>query len=124
MGTFDVVLTNGVFHHIPPSQRAAAFAVIRNALQPCGIFGFFENNPWNPGTRYIMSRVAFDRDAITITPREAKRLLVVNGLKPQRFASLFYFPAALALLRPLEPYMAGLPLGGQYLFLCQKANAL
>lgn len=124
LGAFDVVLTNGVFHHIPPAQRAAAFTVVRKALQPHGVFGFFENNPWNPGTRYIMSKVEFDRDAITITPREARRLLAENGLQAQRFASLFYFPASLALLRPLERYLTRIPLGGQYLYLCQKANAL
>ncbi len=34
--------------------------------------------------------------------------------------SLFIFPAALAALRPLEPALCKLPLGGQYLVLCRK----
>ncbi len=34
------------------------------ALPPAGwnIF-FLENNPWNPGTRYVMAHCAFDEDA-------------------------------------------------------------
>ena len=119
LGQFDLVLTNGVFHHIPPTERAAAFEVVRAALKPSSIFAFFENNPWNPGTSYIMSRVEFDRDAITITPREARSLLHAHGFTPTHFASLFYFPSSLALLRPLERWVRSLPLGGQYLYICR-----
>ncbi len=88
-------------------------------MKPDGVFAFFENNPWNPGTRYIMSRVDFDRDAITITPREARRLLEDHGFCPIRFASLFYFPSSLAFLRPLERWLKSLPFGGQYLHICK-----
>jgi len=118
LGQFDLILTNGVFHHIPPDDRTAAFAAIKSAVKPTGIFAFFENNPWNPGTRYIMSRVEFDRDAITITPKEARRLLEDHGFSPIRFVSLFYFPASLAFLRPLERWLRSLPFGGQYLYIC------
>ena len=34
--------------------------------------------------------------------------------------SLFVFPGALAFLRPLEPWLCKLPLGGQYLVLARK----
>lgn len=121
-GKFDLIFTNGVFHHIPPAGRPDALALIRHSLQPSGVFAFFENNPWNPGTRYIMSRVEFDRDAITITPRESKLLLTRNGFAPRCFASLFYFPAALAFLRPVEKYLRAIPLGGQYLHVCQMGK--
>jgi len=118
LGQFDLILTNGVFHHIPPDDRTAAFSAIKGATKPTGIFAFFENNPWNPGTRYIMSRVEFDRDAITITPTEARCLLEDHGFSPIRFVSLFYFPASLAFFRPLERWLRSLPFGGQYLYIC------
>jgi len=117
LGQFDLVLTNGVFHHIAPADRGRAFTTVRRALHPSGIFAFFENNPWNLGTRYIMSRVEFDRDAITITPGEARRLLRQHGFATKQFASLFYFPSALAGLRPLEKWLGRLPFGGQYLYI-------
>lgn len=119
LGQFDLVLTNGVFHHIPPTDRAAAFAVVKAAMKPSGIFAFFENNPWNPGTCYIMRRVEFDRDAITITPREALCLLEDHGFSTIRFASLFYFPSSLAFFRPLERWLRSVPFGGQYLYICR-----
>src|SRR5262249_42684830 len=52
-GDFDLAFTNGVFHHIPPAERPAALRQIRAALRPSGLFAFWENNPWNPGTRYV-----------------------------------------------------------------------
>lgn len=117
---FDTAFCNGVFHHIAPAERPAAVAWVHRALVPGGVFAFWENNPWNPGTRYIMSRVEFDRDAITLSPPESRRLLRAGGFEILRTQSLFWFPRALAALRPLERLLAPIPLGGQYLVLCRK----
>lgn len=119
-GTMDLAFTNGVFHHIPPAERKACLAGVRRSLHPRGLFAFWENNPWNPGTRYVMSNCAFDENAITISPREARKLLTEAGFKILRTDSLFYFPRWLGFLRPLDRWLHGLPLGGQYLVLCQN----
>lgn len=120
-GPFDTAFCNGVFHHIPPADRAGAVAAVHAALRPGGVFAFWENNPWNPGTRWVMSRIPFDRDAITLTPPESRALLRAGGFEVLRSDSLFWFPRALAALRPLERLLAGIPLGGQYLVLCRRA---
>jgi SAM-dependent methyltransferase len=119
-GSADVAFVNGVFHHIPPPDRAEALAYVRRTLKPGGLFAFWENNPWNPGTRYIMSRVSFDANAITITPPEARSLLRDAGFGIVGTDFLFYFPRALRVLRPLERVLSSLPLGGQYLVLCRS----
>lgn len=119
-GEFDLVYTNGVFHHIPPVERAGALLYVRRALKAGGLFAFWENNPWNPGTRYTMSRNEFDRDAVMLSPPQARRMLSAAGFRVLRSDSLFYFPRQLAFLRGLEPHLARLPLGGQYLVLCRK----
>ncbi|MGH9823701.1 MAG: class I SAM-dependent methyltransferase, partial [Blastocatellia bacterium] len=62
-GTADLVFCNGVFHHIPVSERPGAVDYILSSLKPGGLFAFWDNNPWNPGTQYVMSRIPFDRDA-------------------------------------------------------------
>jgi SAM-dependent methyltransferase len=98
---FDLAFCNGVFHHIPPPERLSAVAVVLRSLRPGGRFAFWENNPWNPGTRYVMARLEFDRDAITLTARQARRLLL-------RF------------LRRYEPRLSRWPLGAQYQVLCEK----
>jgi trans-aconitate methyltransferase len=121
-GTIDLAFTNGVFHHIPPAERLACLDAIRRALRSGGLFAFWENNPWNPGTQFVMSRCAFDEHAIKISPREAKKLLSRAGFKILRMDSLFYFPRPLSFLRPAETWLRRLPLGGQYLVLCENAH--
>lgn len=116
----DLVYCNGVFHHIPPAERADAIRCIWQALRPGGYFALWENNPWNPATRYVMSRCPFDDDAITLTPPEARRLVQQGGFTPISTRFLFIFPRALAFLRCLEPPLARVPLGTQYEILCQK----
>jgi len=121
-GTIDLAFTNGVFHHIPPAERPECLQAIRRALRPHGLFGFWENNPWNPGTQIVMSRCAFDEHAIKISPRQAKRLLSNAGFKFLRTDSLFYFPRQLSFLRPAETWLRPLPLGGQYLVRCRNGQ--
>ncbi len=118
----DMAFCNGVFHHIPLAERADAVASVFQALRPGGLFAFWENNPWNPGTRYVMSRIPFDRNAITLPPPEARRLLRSGGFHVLRSDFLFYFPRALAALRIMEPVLRKLPLGAQYLVLCRKPS--
>lgn len=117
MGKFDLIFCNGVFHHILPSDRAEVLTMIRNRLNPRGIFALWENNPWNPGTRIIMSRIPFDRDAVTITPPEAERLAESAEFQILWRTHAFVFPSALRFLRWLEPLLSGLPLGAQYMVL-------
>lgn len=116
----DLAFCNGVFHHIPPADRAEAAASVWRALRPGGVFAFFENNPWNPGTLYVMSRCAFDRNAITLSPAEGRLLLQGAGFRVLAVESLFYFPRALGMLRPLENRLRRMPLGAQYVVLGQK----
>lgn len=118
---FDLCFVNGVFHHIPIEHRASAVKMIYDSLKPGGLLALFENNPLNPGTRMVMSRIPFDKDAITLTPNETRRMLVSAGFKIKikpRF--LFYFPKAMSFLRPLERFLVHVPFGAQYYFLAEK----
>lgn len=116
----DLAFCSGVFHHIPYQDRAAAALYIHRSLRPGGVFAFWENNPWNPATRYVMSRIPFDRDAITLTPPEARQLLQDGGFEVLRTDFLFVFPRMLKWLRWIEPKISWLPFGGQYQILCRK----
>jgi SAM-dependent methyltransferase len=115
----DLVYCNGVFHHIPRDQRAEAVQYIFDRLKPGGLFSLWENNPWNLGTRLVMSRIPFDRDAITLDCFEARRLLR-SRFEIVRTDFLFIFPRVLSKLRAVEPYLSQLPLGGQFQVLCRK----
>lgn len=119
-GGYDLAFCNGVFHHIAPGERRAAVEYVWGALGPGGVFAFCENNPWNPGTRLVMSRVPFDKDAVMLRAGEARRLLEGVGFEALHTDFLFFFPRALAVLRRLEPALRGIPLGAQYMCLVRK----
>jgi hypothetical protein len=109
-----------VFHHIPLDQRPAAVDHVFRSLRPGGLFAFWENNPLNVGTRIVMSRCSFDRDAITLRSGQAKRLLRAGGFEVLRTDFLFIFPRALRFMRWVEPHVSRLPIGAQYMVLCRR----
>lgn len=116
----DLAFTNGVFHHIPPDQRAAAAHLVWRTLKPGGLFAFWENNRWNPIVHYLMSKVPFDADAQMLFPFQSRALLRAAGFKILQTDSCFVFPSALGFLRGIEPLLCKIPVGGQYLVLAQK----
>jgi hypothetical protein len=67
-----------------------------------------------------MSRIPFDRDAITLAPPETRHLLKEGGFEILRTDFLFIFPRMLKPLRALEPLVSRLPFGAQYQVLCRK----
>lgn len=119
-GQIDLAFCNGVFHHIPLPERAAAAHYVLQALRPGGWFAFWENNPWNPGTQLVMKRCPFDREAQTLRPRQALVLLENAGFEIVCVDFLFLFPNILKRLRLIEPYFTRWPLGAQYQILCRK----
>lgn len=116
----DLAYCNGVFHHIQPAQRATALGIVQRALRPGGLFSFWENSPWSPATRYVMSRCAFDRDAILLSPPLARSLLKEAGFEILRTDFRFIFPRALSAFRKIEDWVFRIPLGTQYQILCRK----
>jgi SAM-dependent methyltransferase len=121
-GEIDLAYCNGVFHHIQPAQRGTALAIVRRALRPGGFFSFWENNPWSLATRYVMSRCAFDRDAIPLSPPGARSALKDAGFEILRTDFRFIFPRALRAFRKIEDWVYRIPAGTQYQILCRKTQ--
>jgi SAM-dependent methyltransferase len=121
--SIDLAYCNGVFHHIPVAERDAAVDYIYRSLRPGGLFSLWENNPWNPGTRYVMARCVFDRDAIRLSAREAIHRLRRRGFKLVSLDYRFFFPRFLARLRFLEKELTSVPLGAQYQVICRKPTS-
>jgi SAM-dependent methyltransferase len=117
---FDVVYANGVFHHVPPGERGAVVAWVRERLRRGGVFAFWENNPWSPAARYVMSRIPFDRNAVMVWPHQARRLVREAGFEVRRTDYLFFLPRALRVLRFAEPHFRWLPFGAQYQVLAER----
>jgi len=122
-GTFDLAFCNGVFHHVPLKDRAGAMEYLWKALRPGGLFAFWENNPWNPGARLVMRRIPFDRDAIMVSPIEARRLARNARFEVVRTDFQFIFPRSLAALRSLERILCRMPFGAQFQVLSRKQDS-
>jgi len=119
-GERDLVYCNGVFHHIAPGDRGEWALRVREMLMPGGFFAVWENNPWNPGTRMVMRRIPFDRDAIPLASGEARAMLVQSGFEIVGTRFRFYFPKMLSAFRPFERFGERVPLGAQYCVLARK----
>jgi SAM-dependent methyltransferase len=122
-GEFPLTFCNGVFHHVPPAERPSVVRLLRDALEPAGFLAIWDNNPWNPGTRYVMWRIPFDRGAVMVSARAARGMVEAGGLEPVRIDHLFVFPRFLRRLRFLESRLARAPIGAQYLVLSRKPAA-
>lgn len=116
----ELVFCNGVLHHVLPADRIATLSSMRRCLKMGGLLALWENNPWNPGTRYVMKRIPFDMDAVPVSALEARRLVKAVGFDIVRTDFLFFYPHALRYLRWSECLLSKLPLGGQYQLLCRK----
>ena len=114
-GDADIVYCNGVFHHIPIADREDAMGRLRASLTRNGLAFIWENSPFNPGTRWVMSRIPFDRNAHLLTPRALRKLQHESGLAHVGTEYHFVFPRALGFMRPMETMLRPLPFGGQYL---------
>lgn len=121
-GNLDLAYCNGVFHHIPKPHRAGALEYIHRAIHRDGFFALWENNPWNPGTQYVMSKCSFDKDAEKLSVFEATKLLRQAGFTIYSIDFVFVFPQFLSALRSVEPWICKLPLGAQYQILARKTH--
>jgi trans-aconitate methyltransferase len=119
-GERDLVYCNGVFHHIAPRDRVEWAMRVREMLAAGGYFAVWENNPWNPGTRMVMRRIPFDRDAIPLAAGEARAMLVQSGFEIIGTRFRFYFPKMLSAFSRLERLGEQVPLGAQYCVLARK----
>lgn len=110
---FAVAVLAGVLHHISPSERASVLANVRRSLRPGGAIVIFEHNPINPLTRKAVADCPFDDDAILLWPHEARRLLRQSHYGRVTLEYIVFFPRQLRFLRPLEPWLAFVPVGAQ-----------
>jgi SAM-dependent methyltransferase len=113
-GSFDLVYSNGTFHHIDRARHAATVRQLYRAVRPGGHAFVFENNPYNPVMLYAMHRSPIDRDAHTLRPGYLAKVMRAAGFDARSPEFYAFFPAALARLRPAEPWLRRVPVGAQY----------
>lgn len=113
-GTFDLVFTACVFHHIPSSDHIMLLSEIRRCLAPHGKMILFEHNPLNPLTQLAVARCPFDEHAVLIHAGEMRRRLRAAGFSSADVRYRLFLPGFLSGLRGLENHMEWIMLGAQY----------
>ncbi|MEW6279168.1 MAG: class I SAM-dependent methyltransferase [Candidatus Eremiobacterota bacterium] len=109
---YPAIVISNVLHHVAPPERRELMRDLGERLAPGGRLVLYEHNPFNPLTRLVVSRCPLDENAILLPPNEACGYF--SSLRVERLDFLLFFPKSLAWFRPLERYLAWLPLGAQY----------
>lgn len=114
---FDLVVSCNVFHHILPSERAAAAEALRARMKPGAHLVLWEHNPFNPFARLLVKFCPFDEDARLLSLAAARRLLEKSGYRHLKHAYVNLFPPKwqrINFVARIESKIAGLPIGAQY----------
>lgn len=120
----DIVFIAGVFHHVSFEIHAPLVKEITRVLRAGGRLYFFEHNPINPLTRYLVNTCVFDKDARLLKSGYAEQLFTKASLVGIRKKFIIFFPrkGIFSKLIFLEKYLQWLPLGGQYFISAQKRS--
>ena len=120
---FDLIFVAGVIHHVPLEQRERVIRRLANRLNDGGMLVIFEHNPYNPVTRHMVATCPFDEDAVLITKKALKDLVIGasdSELTLYKSGYCLFFPQQLSALRSTEPYLKWLALGGQQYVMATK----
>lgn len=120
-GTFDAAFAFCVYHHIDDDQQVRHLRELARVVSPGGRVCIFEHNPFNPVTKRIFQRAPLDRGCHMIEPARLRRLFSEAGLGDMEQGYILFVPKPLwKWLGFVEPWLAWLPLGGQYFLSGQK----
>ena len=121
--SFDLVYSNGTFHHIPHDDHPAILRELQRVLKPGGDLFIFENNPFNLAIVLAMHLSPLDREARMVFPPRLKRQMAEARFRCEAPGYYIFFPGVLAALLPAERHLRWLPLGGQYFVRGEKVWA-
>ena len=114
-GSFDVVFAICVWHHLAPRQWRVFLSELSRVLVPRGLLLVYEHNPWNPLTRLVVSRCAFDEDAVLLSAIQAAKNVRQAGFGTMITDYLLFLPFKSRIIRRWEAAMfRKIPLGAQY----------
>lgn len=118
---FDLAFSACVFHHIPHEEHPRWLSELHRVTSADGSLVIFEHNPLNPLTVRAVNTCPFDINARLIGARALAKRVREAGWKRTTIRYHVFFPRALAALRSVEPWLAWLPLGGQYSLTARKS---
>jgi SAM-dependent methyltransferase len=112
--SFDLIYSNGTFHHIDHAKHPRILSELRRVLRPNGHIFIFENNPLNPLIVRAMRRSPIDQGTKTLFPWYLRRLVAGAPLEARPPRYYVFYPKPLKRLRWTERYLRRVPIGAQY----------
>ena len=119
-GTFDIIVVCCVLHHIPIGARSRVFEELRRLLAAGGRCVVFEHNPYNPATRWMVSRSPIDRNVTLLNAKEVSDSLEGAGLCLVKRTYMIFVPPRLPGASAIDARLGWLPLGGQFAVVGEK----
>lgn len=114
----DLAFAHGVLDHMSEQDRSAAAVLVHRSLTSGGLFAVWQRNPWSP-TAMLNSREA-NGASDRLTARDTRRLLRGVGFDIIHTTSPLFLPQSLSWCAPLEPLLAPIPIGSEYMVLSRK----
>jgi SAM-dependent methyltransferase len=111
---FDLIYSNGTYHHIEPAMRALFIQEMFRICKHGGSLFVFENNPGNPLMMRAMRKNPFDAGTTVVVPGELREMAETAGFAAEELSYYFFFPRCLRFLRGAEQWLRRVPLGAQY----------
>ena len=121
-GYFDVIYSNGTYHHIEPAEQRNFIAEMFRICKSGGNLFIFENNPKNPLMMKAMRDNPFDDGATALDPAHLREMATSAGFACQEIGYYFFFPHFLRALRCTEKWLRKSPLGAQYFLWATKTD--
>jgi ubiquinone/menaquinone biosynthesis C-methylase UbiE len=120
---FDLIYSNGTYHHIIPEYHGKYLSEISRVCSDGGNLFIFENNPRNPLMMRAMKNNPFDKDAILVHPEWLEKITEASGFSNKEVCYYFFFPKFLSFLRFSEKWLSNIPFGAQYFLWSIKSVA-
>ncbi len=118
--SFDLCFTTCVMHHVPPEQWLGFLSEMHRITSPGGGVAIFEHNPFNPVTRFAVSRCEFDEDAILLRATTLRKLITEVGFCEPSIRYITFIPSRAHWVHRVERMLGFLPLGAQYLVTARR----
>ena len=119
-GFFDLIYSNGTYHHIDPVCHSALLQEMFRVCRKGGDLFIFENNPRNPLMMRAMKKNPFDDDATVVYPVQLRTIAANAGFDCREISYYFFFPRIVSALRCMEKWLRKVPLGAQYFLWATK----
>ena len=111
---FQVIVVSCVLHHIQPVDRRAVYRELLRILAVGGRLVIFEHNPFNPLTRWAVSRSPLDRNAVLLSAAELSNDLSAVGYANLATSNFLFMPPRFPFSTAVDHVLRRIPFGAQY----------